>query len=319
MVGATLLAMSGSASAQTIPPPLAYTVALIYSAPGGAYEQTAQALQRALSQTLRAQGRVVQFRMADGAAAVNGAQLYVALGVQACERLARLPAQALSSVPVFCTLLPRQSFDYLMQETGRQPGPDFSALYLNQSLERQFDLLHLAFPSARRVGVLLGEGPIQRRTGEALTTQARARGLRLVSAYVSASEPLFAELKTVLDESDVLLALADPQVYNGNTIQNILLASFRAQVPMQAFSPAYAQAGALLALYATPEQIGSEAAGLLAAVLASPGKALPAPQHPRSFQISVNAHVARALGFNLDEAVLTKRLRELEMQQGAQP
>ncbi|MGJ4749122.1 hypothetical protein ACQV5M_22350, partial [Leptospira sp. SA-E8] len=95
----------------------------------------------------------------------------------------------------------------------------------------------------------------------------------------------------------------------------ILLASFRAKVPMQAFSPAYSRAGALLALYATPEQIGTQVATLARdALVEQNGKArgFGPPQHTQLFEVSVNAHVARSLGLQLDADALAERLRRLE-------
>jgi hypothetical protein len=289
---------------------------------GEAYEQAAQALERSLAQALRLDGKTVVFVRVDvrDGSTLSGLEhsaprLHIALGVQACAQLARQNSVALNHALVLCTLLPRQSFEYLMREAGRQAGPDFSALYLNQPLSRQLDLIRLALPRARRVGVLLGTTPDARRSEAQLVELARERGLRVVSARVDAGDPLFPGLKQVLDEADVLLAMADPQIYNSQTIQNILLTSFRAKVPMQAFSPAYARAGALLALYATPEQIGTQVALLVRDALTEQGgnvRGFGPPQHTQLFEVNVNAHVARSLGLQLDAAVLTDRLRRLE-------
>ncbi|MGJ4748915.1 hypothetical protein ACQV5M_21310, partial [Leptospira sp. SA-E8] len=162
------------------------------------------------AQALRQEGKAVVFvrlNAQDGTAPFKPAQpaphLYIALGVQACSQLARQNAASLNNAPVLCTLLPRQSFEYLLREAGRQAGPDFSALYLNQPLARQLDLIRLALPRARRVGVLLGAAPGARQMEEQLAELARERGLRLVSARVDVGDPIFPGLKQVLDESDV--------------------------------------------------------------------------------------------------------------------
>lgn len=233
-----------------------------------------------------------------------GPRLYVALGTEACSQLARRPVSA----PVLCALLPRASFERVLRETGRRAGASFSALYLNQPPGRQLDLIRLALPQARRIGVLWGPDSVANET--ALEAAAQARGLRVVGVSVRPDEPVFAGLKKILDESDVLLALADPQIYNSNSIQNILLTSFRAQIPMLAFSPAYVRAGALMAVHSTPRQIGQQAGVLARGVLQ--GQPLGQPQFPLQFDVSVNEHVARSLGLRLDAAQLTERLRRLE-------
>ncbi|WP_165493212.1 ABC transporter substrate-binding protein [Hylemonella gracilis] len=299
----------------------------VSSGTGAAYEQAAQALERSLAQALRQDGKTpifVRVDAQDETAALKSSlpappRLYIALGVQACTHLARQTPAALVGAPVLCALLPRQSFEYLLRETGRRAGPDFSALYLNQPLARQLDLIRLALPQARRIGVLVGAGPGAQQMEDQLTELARERGLRLVSARLGTSDPIFPGLKQVLDESDVLLAMADPQIYNSHTIQNILLASFRAKVPMQAFSPAYVRAGALLALYATPEQIGAQVASLVRDALTEQNgraRGLGPPLHTQWFEVSVNAHVARSLGLQLDADDLAERLRRLESKAG---
>lgn len=233
-----------------------------------------------------------------------GPRLYVALGTEACSQLARRPLSA----PVLCTLLPRASFERVLRETGRRAGASFSALYLNQPAGRQLDLIRLALPQARRIGVLWGPDSVANEA--ALEAAAQVRGLRVVGVPVRPDEPVFSGLKKILDESDVLLALADPQIYNSNSIQNILLTSFRAQIPMLAFSPAYVRAGALMAVHSTPRQIGQQAGALARGVLQ--GQPLGQPQFPLQFDVSVNEHVARSLGLRLDAANLTERLRRLE-------
>lgn len=232
-------------------------------------------------------------------------KLYVALGVRAATALAQIG----DGVPVLCTLLPRASFERILLETGRKASSHFSAIYLDQPLSRQLELVRLTLPRAKRIGVLWGESSVAQQA--ALDGAAASRGLRVVSARVGPAEPLFPALRKVLDESDVLLALADPQIYHGGTIQNILMTSIRAGIPMVAFSPAYVRAGALAAVHVTPAQIGQQAGGLARAVLQ--GRALPsAPLYSREFEVSVNVPVAHALALSLDPVALAARLRLLE-------
>lgn len=232
-------------------------------------------------------------------------RLVVALGAQAAQAVAKTEPK----YAVLCALLPRTSFESVMRETGKKSSEQFSALLLDQPMGRQLELVRLALPAAKNVGVLWG--PESKSTEPALKAQAALKLLSLVEGRVTNENALFPQLKKVLAEADVLLALADQQVFNAQTIQNILLTSFRAQVPLVGFSPAYVRAGALLAVFSTPEQIGRQVAGLAKEVLL--GKGLPAvPQYPSSFSVLVNDHVARSLGLSLDAALLTARLKSTE-------
>jgi hypothetical protein len=281
-------------------------VLVVSSERSPAYLEAAEAITGELGRlTTETRRQVLQLTAAELPAYRGAApRLYVALGAEACALLGRNPAPA----PVLCALLPRASFERVLRETGRRAGASLSALYLNQPLGRQLDLMRLALPQARRVGVLWG--PESQNNESQLESAAQARGLKVVGVPVKPEEPVFNGLKKILDESDLLLALADPQIYNSSSIQNILLASFRAQVPMLAFSPAYVRAGALMAVYSTPAQIGQQAGLIARGVLQ--GQPLGVPQFPLQFEVSVNEHVARSLGLKLDAGNLAERLRRQE-------
>lgn len=284
----------------------AVTVVIVSSERSPAYAQAAQALVSELERNGGSRYEMLLLTATEFAGAGNlRPKLFVALGAQAAQAL----AQAALPAPVLCALLPRSSFERVLRSSGRKASSQFSALYLDQPLSRQLGLIQLALPEARRIGVLWGQE--SQAQASALNALAQARGLSLLAASVEQDEKLFPALKAVLQDADVLLALADPQVFNSSSIQNILLTSFRAKVPLVAFSPAYVQAGALLALHVTPEQIGQQAATLAAAVLQ--GKALSAtPLYSQDFSVAVNEHVARSLGLMLDAAALRTRLLRAE-------
>ena len=232
-------------------------------------------------------------------------KLFIALGSEAANVMANLETR----VPGLCALLPRASFERALVANGRRASSQFSAVFLDQPLGRQLDLIQLALPKMRRVGVLWGVESINQ--APALKTQAQARGMEFMEATVGRDEVVFDGLKTVLDRSDVLLAIPDPNIYNSSGIQNLLLSSFRARIPMVAFAPAYVRAGALMALHVTPTQNGQQVGVMARGVLQ--GKSLPAtPVYSQSFNISVNEHVARSLGLKLDVEDLQLRLRMRE-------
>lgn len=232
-------------------------------------------------------------------------RLFIALGSESANVMANLETR----VPVLCALLPRASFERALVANGRRASSQFSAVFLDQPLGRQLDLIQLALPQMRRVGVLWGVESINQ--APVLKAKAQARGMELVEATVGRDEVVFDGLKTVLDRSDVLLAIPDPNIYNSSGIQNLLLSSFRARIPMVAFAPAYVRAGALMALHVTPLQIGQQVGVMARGVLQ--GKSLPpTPVYSQSFNISVNEHVARSLGLKLDVEDLQLRLRMRE-------
>ena len=232
-------------------------------------------------------------------------KLLVALGSPAALAVAKTGPL----YPVLCALLPRNSYDVVLRETGQKSSEKFSALVLDQPLSRQLELIRLALPAVKNVGVLWG--PESKLKEVRFKAVAATKLLSVVEGKVTSESFLFPQLKKVLVEADVLLALADQEVFNAQTIQNILLSSFRAKVPLVGFSPAYVRAGALLAVFSTPAQIGQQSAVLAKDVLM--GKGLPdKPVYPKNFSVMVNDHVARSLGLSLDGPALTVRLKSNE-------
>lgn len=239
------------------------------------------------------------------AAPAETPKLLVAVGTGAANLLAAKD----SRIPLIATLLPATSFEQIVLSTGRKPSATFSAVFLSQPFSRQLDLVRLALPEARRIGVLWGPDSLSQAI--ALQAATQARGLQMVAAQVGPGELAYPALQKVLEDADLLLAVANPQIYNSGSIQNILLSSYRSRVPFIGFSPSYVQAGAVFAVYSTPAMIGRQTAVMARHLLQ--GRGLPAaPQYPQEFSVSVNDQVARSLGLKLDATALGERLRQME-------
>lgn len=233
---------------------------------------------------------------------LGNARVVVTIGTQAARSVAaRRPA-----VPVLHTLLPRDAFEAL-PDAGNGTTP--SAIYLDQPEQRQLALLSAALPEQSRIALL--SGPHSEQRVRRMAAAAKELRLQVAMERVDHERDIYPALERLLHDSPVLFAQADSTIYNSYTIQNILLTSYRSRAPLIGFSPAYARAGALLALYSTPAQIGRQAAAAVRAILA--GRGLPAPQGPREFEVASNPAVARALGIALDPPdVIAERVRQRE-------
>lgn len=277
-------------------------VAFVLSERGGAYAQVAEAMRSELygvaDVTEQLAGEIEPLLR-------SALRAVVAVGTDACRSFAQ---NSLSAPFSMCVLLPKIAYDRIA-EGARARGKALSAVLLDQPMARQMALIRLTLPERRRIAVLLG--PETDALGTALTASAAAQGLRLSLGRIELPDELAGALQRILVDADALLAVPDSVVFNSHTIQNILRTAFKNRVPLIAFSPAYVRAGALLAVYSTPQQIGRQAGRSLRSALA--GRAMPAQQHPEEFEVSVNPHVARSLGIDLDdEATLAERLRKME-------
>ena len=281
---------------------VAARVAVVMSDDSAPYLDVYQLIQSYLGDTPHQVSRVI----AEGltSASLDEVNLAVVVGVRAAEALAALPERP----PVLAVLVPRVWY----LKTGRNRLSDggrrtVSALYLDQPFERQAKLIRLAFPDARRVGVLLSADQ-DWLTGE-LDEALRSQRLSLVHATLAGDEQLITPLENVLSESDLLLAVPDPLVFNRNTAQSLFLTSYRYRDPVMGYSRSMTRAGALLSLYSSPAQLGRQAAEWVRNALNNMPVRLPSPAYPAYFDISINEQVARSLGFTLPpEDELEKRM-----------
>lgn len=299
-----LLLWAGSAMA-------APRVLVVLSKPDAPYAALVQSLRDHLASTRAAQTEIAVERVEEFSAVQTRASaptLIVAVGVEAARRV----AQANPPAPILHTLLPRvAALDVLRTGRGGKPTPHRdSAIFLDQPIGRQLDLIRLALPRAKRIAVVLGPAT-QQLAGE-LRDAARQRTLTLNTVTLKRRDDLLPMLEDMLDENDVLLSVADPLVYHSETIHHVLLTTYRYKVPVLGLSRAYVDAGALLAVYSTPEQIGRQTAQLVSTLPESGGITLPAPAYPRFFLISVNRRVAASLDLVLDsENALQHKLEAL--------
>jgi len=291
----------GSASAAGAVP-----VWVALSETGGAHAEAAEALRAEVDQ---AQPGRIEWRVAHWsqfASSVPEPHWVVAVGTAAQRGMQDLFAGDSTPPPLLAILVPRLAFERIA-ELARVRNGSLSAVFLDQPPARQLDLIRLALPAVRNVGILVSAE--SKAHGAGLDKAARERGMRLAMTQVG-QEGLFPALQSLLAEVEVLLALPDPAVFNSQTAANILTAAYRRQVPLVGFSPAYAKAGALLALYSTPAQVGLRGGEVLRQALA--GRTLPPPQWPREFAVTVNQDVAHSLGFALDQSQLGEQLRQRE-------
>ena len=294
LVAVSLLALSGHA--------LAARIAVVLSEDSTPYQEAYQAFRGQLDPTPH--GFYPVYADNVSAFSLNGANLVVTIGVRAVEAVAALPIRT----PVLAAMVPRSWYlrtgRALLTDSGRR---EYSALYVDQPFERQAALIHQALPDAGRVGVLLGAG--QAGLVAELEAALRPYGLKLVPAILPDEGRLLSELEGVLPDADLLLAIADPQVFNRSTAQSLFLTTYRYRVPVMGYSRSMTRAGALLSLHASPQQIGRQAAETVIAAVQGGAVRLPAPAYPAYFSISINDKVGRSLGHSLPtEAELEKRM-----------
>lgn len=230
----------------------------------------------------------------------EGEQVVVALGAQAATVALRYSG----GKPVIAALLSQSA----LEDTHVATGDRLSAILLDQPAERWINLIQSAFPGVQQVGMLAGKST--QKAARGLERKFSDRRLGLVIESVAAPEDVVPAIERLVPRMAILLALPDPMVHNRNTVQPLLLTTYRAGIPVVAYSESYQQAGAVVALYSTVPQIVAQIIETLH--LIREGRSLPSIQFPRYYTVGVNSAVARSLGLTLPSAAdLNGRLRSL--------
>ncbi len=288
---------------------------ILLSETGGAYHELVDSLDQQLTTT------------APGAVELK-TQLAPENSEQLAELLAEPPALILTvgiratalalreagNIPVLSLLVPYDSYNSLLDNTKRGDGSSpthHSAIYLDQPLGRQLNLLTLLLPSAVHVAVL--SSPATQQHVVELKRLCRERGLQLHWQLLENDTNPVPALTSLMEQADVLIALPDPSIFNRNSLQAILLTTYRSDVPVLGFSQAYVRAGALSAVYSTAQQIGRQAGEWIAELSKTSSWQLGIPRYPRYYSVAVNNRVAQSLNLSVsNENVLLHQLQQLE-------
>lgn len=203
--------------------------------------------------------------------------------------------------PVVVAMITQSALDELLPVGGEK----WSAIVLDQPLDRWLNLIQIAFPDSQQIGMLVS--PAGQKAARSLERKLADRRLGLVTESLASSDDVVPALERLLPRMNLLLALPDQLVHNRNTVQPLLLTTYRAGIPVLAYSESYQQAGAVLALYSTVPQVVAQVMDTLRQF--QDGRPPANVQSPRYFTVGVNAAVARSLGLSLPAgAELTGRL-----------
>ena len=269
-------------------------VVLLMGDTGDAYAEFAESF------AVEAARRNLSFSILQGNASLANAELVVAVGVSAAHTALN------SNVPVLCVLLSKSSFEKLQHDlrAGRSISLG-SAIYMDQPVKRQLELINVALPQSKHIGVLSSA-----QSGDMPTLRKAVAESRFVlhEEHTDSPESIHRNLQSILQDSDVLLTIPDAQIYNTMTLRNILLTTYRSRVPVIGLSPAYVKAGALCAVFSTPSQIAPQAVTMAKQFLESGH--LSAAQYPGEFEVMVNQQVAHSLGLEMkDNALLLAQIK----------
>jgi putative tryptophan/tyrosine transport system substrate-binding protein len=184
----------------------------------------------------------------------------------------------------------------------QQDTDNRAVLYMTQPYCKRLALIKQINNSWKTIGLLNSKEIITKELEACAVTS----GMKLYQVQAT-SDTLASDLKQVLDNADLLLALPDNNIYNQRTVKNILLTSYRYRKPVIAFSENFVNAGALAAISSNSDQIADTASRLVEHYFSHKYRFQSAVNYPEDFEISLNRQVFRALQIPLPDVDLIEQ------------
>jgi ABC-type uncharacterized transport system substrate-binding protein len=275
-------------------------IVVLLSEEGGAYREFADSFVARLRLSAKNAPGVEVLRVEDARferwRGGGAPHLFVTVGTRAAQALIDEGV----SIPTLRTLVARSAHESLNSHAqDSNPGSSVAAIYLEQPWERQLEFARLLLPEARQLGAILG--PASQRDAPALANAAEKQNFAPRLRSLAAQDDVGGAFKEVAQHSDAILAVPDPAVLTPNSAKWLLYTAYQRGIPVIGFSKSYVTAGALGAVYSTPEQIARQAAEMVARAAQDSAWNIGPSAYPRYFNVALNRTVARSLRLDVPE------------------
>ena len=242
----------------------------------------------ALSARLEEKGVVPRWQ------APERSQLLIALGDDAFRRALSLQR------PVLGVFVSRQ-----VALDAYASGCACSAFFQEADPVRQLRLARILFPGARRIALVTS--PHSAWNAGLLLAHAESQDLAIEHHTVANAAELARSLPRWLAQSDLLLAVHDPDLYSPDTARLVLLTSYRQSKPVIGPDEFFVQAGSVASSYTSGADMVDQVAN--AVVRFGERGRLPPPDFSDHVSVRINEHVARTYDVPLqDPASLAQQL-----------
>ncbi|WP_084629071.1 ABC transporter substrate binding protein [Neptunomonas japonica] len=206
--------------------------------------------------------------------------------------------------PIIASFLPRRVYEELLARAFRSSN-NTTAIFIDQSMLLQLALARLITPTGTTIGTVFGASSINER--ERVYHAAKTMGFNIKSVVLNSDNNPVNTLQPIIQDTDVFLAIPDQSAFNRASAKWSLFLALRLKKPLIGFSEKYVDAGALAAIFSSPQQIGQHAAEALDAYLET--GIIVEPSHPKYFTVKTNLKSRQTINIQMnDAAVLQQQL-----------
>jgi len=168
--------------------------------------------------------------------------------------------------------------------------------------ETQIDIFSKILPDMKTIGIVFHPD----RSGsfvEKVKVAAEKRGIRVQPEAIYHAKDGPAKIKGLETRVDAFWMLPDISVITPETVDFLLMTSFRKKIPVLSFSDKYVKMGALAAVSMDPFDIGVQAGEMVNRVLGSGDVTALKRVDARKPVVSINNRIAEKFGIEIDETV----------------
>jgi ABC-type uncharacterized transport system substrate-binding protein len=280
-----------------------YKLHLLESSPASVYQRTSDALVQALLRNAPDTSIARQILPTDNTSDTvlfrDQADWQIAIGSRACEALIRSNTET----PTLCAFITAAAFSNL--RTKYPTRKRIHGLCIDQPLPRLIKLASLLHPQQEKhqVGLLSTDSDPEH------LPKKQIANTELQLTQLSVSDNPIKRLKPLISDNDSIIVLPGNSHLNRLAARLVLQLSLKHKTPVIGFSQKYTNAGALLSIHPSPEDIASDLARILTSKPVS--SSLPELQPGDSFSLSINPNVARKLRYQIDTESLKQHLNAL--------
>lgn len=237
----------------------------------------------------------------------DGHKLVVAVGTSATRGVINTN----TTQPVLSALIPSAVYYEILRNAPAKIKKRVSGVFIDHPLKRYIRFVKEVYPRWKNIGLLSARNNTH--ANNEIGRLINNKNTKILHKTVNNSDEVIPTLNKLLKDYDVLLTLADPVVLNRSTAHGILLSAYHQKVPVVSYLKSYVKAGALSALYSTPEDLGKQVGEYIIEVASNNFIFIKHHQHPKYFSISVNERVAQSLGLgNIDAEKIKDTLYKME-------
>jgi putative ABC transport system substrate-binding protein len=222
---------------------------------------------------------------------MSGSRLIFALGSLATDALVK----EVADTPIVACLV--------LRTDSLKNAPNATGLGLEFSFETQLEWLQRLLPQAKSVGVIYNPEENQKRIENAARFAKKA-GLRLVAQEVRTPQEIPAALNNLSKRADVIWGMADNLTLSPTIGKNVLLFSFRNNIPYIGPSAAWVKAGALYSLDWDYEDLGEQCGEMAEKIIGGSAPAAIPVVSPRKVLYTLNLFTARQMKITLPEELV---------------